>query len=109
MGIKVKSELNSVTFLISGDIDHHSSSLMRNFIDNFINKNNNITEVFLDFSEVNFMDSSGIGLIMGRYKLTNSLNIKFEIINIPPRIKRIIDFSGIGSLGVIKKENQIDK
>ena len=58
--------------------------------------------VVLDFSEVNFMDTSGIGLILGRFKLANKLGINLQVINARDRIKRIIEFSGIKSLGIIK-------
>ena len=102
MSIKIlKSSENILHILISGDIDHHSSSLLRNEIDSYIRKKKS-KKVILDFSDVNFMDTSGIGLILGRFKLTNMLNIKMEVINTNSRIKRIIEFSGIKSLGILK-------
>ena len=48
------------------------------------------------------MDSSGIGLIMGRYRLMKLLGGYLKVINIPPHLKRIIDLSGVGALGVLE-------
>ena len=102
MGIKIlTNHKNTLHILIFGDIDHHSSSTLRNEIDSSI-QDKNPRKVILDFSEVNFMDTSGIGLILGRFKLTNKLNIKMEVINTNSRIKRIIEFSGIKSLGILR-------
>ena len=102
MGVKILSNSKQkLCILISGDIDHHSSSNMRSEIDLFIEKYlPNL--VVLDFSEVNFMDTSGIGLILGRFKLANKLGINLQVINARDRIKRIIEFSGIKSLGIVK-------
>ena len=102
MGIKIlNSSKNTVHILIFGDIDHHSSSDLRNEIDSYIQEKKP-KKVTLDFSDVNFMDTSGIGLILGRFKLTNMLNIEMEVINTNSRIRRIIEFSGIKSLGILK-------
>ena len=102
MGIKIiESPENILHILISGDIDHHSSSDLRNKIDSLI-ETRKFKKIILDFSGVNFMDTSGIGLILGRFKITSKYNIKMEVINANSRIKRIIEFSGIKSLGILK-------
>ena len=102
MGIKIiESPKNILHVLISGDIDHHSSSSLRNQIDPLI-ETRKFKKIILDFSDVNFMDTSGIGLILGRFKLTSKYNIKMEVINANSRIKKIIEFSGIKSLGILK-------
>ena len=48
------------------------------------------------------MDSSGIGLIMGRYRLMKLIGGSLLVCNVPPHIKRIIDLSGVGTLGVLE-------
>lgn len=102
MGINILSNSKEeLHILISGDIDHHSSSAMREKIDSLIKKYSSKTLV-LDFSSVNFMDTSGIGLILGRFKLTNEMGIQLKVINAKSRIRRIIEFSGIKSLGILK-------
>ena len=54
--------------------------------------------LILDFKKINFMDSSGIGLIMGRYKLIKALKGNLKIVNVSQRIERIIKLSGLYKL-----------
>ena len=51
--------------------------------------------VIFDFDCVTFMDSAGIGMVIGRYKFANMLGAKFEVSNLGSSIKRIFDMSGI--------------
>ncbi len=51
--------------------------------------------VVFDFDSVTFMDSAGIGLIIGRYKFTNMLGGKLEVANLTGSIKKIFEMSGI--------------
>lgn len=52
-------------------------------------------KVVFDFDSVTFMDSSGIGLIIGRYKFANMIGAKLEIKNLGQSVKRIFEMSGI--------------
>jgi stage II sporulation protein AA (anti-sigma F factor antagonist) len=52
-------------------------------------------KVIFDFSSVTFMDSAGIGLIIGRYKLANMLGANLEVSNLTQSIERIFEMSGI--------------
>lgn len=52
-------------------------------------------KVIFDFDSVTFMDSAGIGLIIGRYKFTNMLGGKLEVANLTQSVKKIFEMSGI--------------
>lgn len=52
-------------------------------------------KVIFDFDSVTFMDSSGIGLVIGRYKFANMIGAKLEIKNLGQSVKRIFEMSGI--------------
>lgn len=52
-------------------------------------------KVIFDFDSVTFMDSSGIGLVIGRYKFTNMLGGKLEVANLTQNVKKIFEMSGI--------------
>ena len=52
-------------------------------------------KVIFDFNSVSFMDSAGIGLIIGRYRIANMLGGIVEIANVKDSIKRILELSGI--------------
>lgn len=100
MSVKILPEKNGcVVAKIEGDIDHHTAKEIRETIDGYIER---YSPVFLklDFSEVRFMDSSGIGLIMGRYKLMTSLRGKIKVVAVPKRLERMIKLSGLMALGI---------
>ncbi len=52
-------------------------------------------KIIFDFNSVTFMDSAGIGMIIGRYKVANMLNATLEMTNLTPSVKRIFEMSGI--------------
>lgn len=60
-------------------------------------------KVIFDFDSVTFMDSAGIGLIIGRYKFTNMLGGKLEVANLTQSVKKIFEMSGILKLIPITK------
>lgn len=103
MGVELKTEEKELTALLSGDIDHHTAKQMREEIDSQASLDK--PELLkLDFQNVDFMDSSGIGLIMGRYKLMQSLGGRLRVINVPNYIARVIRLSGLDQLGVLEKD-----
>ena len=103
LGLKIYDEVeekSKLTAYISGEIDHHSAKEIRKEIDINVQKLNP-TDLYLDFSKVDFMDSSGIGLVMGRYKLQSERGGKVYIQNPPPLIKKVMLVAGINKLAKI--------
>lgn len=95
-------EKNSVVYArLSGDIDHHSAKLMREQIDEEV-RTWRPKELVLDFREVTFMDSSGIGLVMGRFKLMQSLDGELKATGMSSSIKRVMRLAGLDKLAVMK-------
>lgn len=92
--IKFSNKGNTLIIGILGELDHHSAEYIRQKIDAEMIKSTTKNIVF-DFSKVSFMDSSGIGVIMGRYKNIIKLSGKAAIINANHQIKRILEMSGI--------------
>ncbi len=82
---------------LSGDIDHCSAKGMRGPIDDEIMKRLPL-RLILDFENVSFMDSSGIGLIIGRYKLMNDLGGTLITVNPKPEIKKLMELGGVQRL-----------
>lgn len=100
MGVTISMSDDEMLARIDGDIDHHTAQNMREPIDEVINSK--FPKVLnLDFSGVQFMDSSGIGLIMGRYRLMKSLGGKVKVTNMPAHIEKLIRLSGLGILGLV--------
>lgn len=85
---------------VCGEIDHHTTGRLRDNIDIEIMKNSTGMVIF-DFSKVDMMDSSGIGMIMGRYRLIRSSGGKIAIAGAPCHINKIIRLSGLGNITII--------
>ncbi|SDA14745.1 stage II sporulation protein AA (anti-sigma F factor antagonist) [Ruminococcus sp. YE71] len=87
----------TLTAVLRGDIDHHSASQMRTEIDRAV-RGAAVRLLVLDFSQVTFMDSSGIGLVMGRYKLMSELGGEVAVADPPAYIARVMRLSGLDRL-----------
>lgn len=88
---------------ISGEIDHHTAADIREEIDETSQKLKPCC-LRLDFSEVPFMDSSGIGLILGRVKLYKFWNGHVVITGLSRSVSRMVELSGVGAVAEIIKE-----
>lgn len=86
---------------LSGDIDHHSAAQMREIIDRQA-EGCLPSRLVLDFRDVSFMDSSGIGLVMGRYKLMKSMNGELAAVNLSSHLKKVMKLAGLDLLAVIE-------
>lgn len=92
--VVTKTESGKITAVLTGEIDHHSARIIRSNIDRDIEKEKPKVLV-MDFSGVNFMDSSGIGLIMGRYKMMLENEGRVIIKSPKPQIKKVLKLAGI--------------
>ena len=90
---------------LTGEIDHHSAVNVRKDIDGLI-FDLRPQKVVLDLSEISFMDSSGLGLIMGRYALVQKLSGEFSISEPSDRVLRVFELSGLGRIIKIEKSNK---
>ncbi len=98
--MKINYSDGVLTAFVEGEIDHHTAPQIREEIDKKITVDKP-SVIRLDYSGVTFMDSSGIGLIMGRYKLISSYSGKLEVINVPANMAKVIKLSGIEKLGKV--------
>ncbi|MBO5343025.1 MAG: STAS domain-containing protein [Ruminococcus sp.] len=94
MKMNITSEKGMAVAVLSGELDHHSARSLRSELDRFV-----ITmqpeRLAMDFTGITFMDSSGIGLIIGRYKLMKEWGGQLEIRAPQPYIRRVLKLSGI--------------
>ncbi len=97
MQIKHFIEEKELLIEFTEEIDHHSSETIRTRIDYEIQRFMPRKVVF-DLGKVTFMDSAAIGLIIGRYKVAKSYGGELEVKNVSPKLKRILDMSGIESI-----------
>lgn len=97
MPVKITVSGEVVTAFLDGEIDHHTASVIRNEIDAAVEKNMP-TLLVLDFRDVSFMDSSGIGLVMGRYKLLKPMGASLHVTNTSPQIGKVMKLAGLDRL-----------
>ncbi len=101
MPAKIEIKDQAVTVLLSGEIDHHNITGVREEIDNAVRRSSaNI--LTLSFAGVEFMDSSGIGLVLGRYRLMQDMGGRLIITNLPNHLKKVMRVAGIDNLGITK-------
>ena len=92
-------------FEIEEDIDECCVQKIKRRIDNEIQRYMP-KEVIFDFSNVSFMDSAGIGLIIGRYKLINMIGGELKIANVNTQIQKIFEMSGLLRLIPVEQKNK---
>ena len=85
---------NVLVVSLIGELDHHSAEEGRVKIDERIERDN-IKKVIMDFKEVTFMDSSGIGVVIGRLKKIKNRDGKVCITNINKRVDKVFTLSGL--------------
>ncbi|MEG1559460.1 MAG: anti-sigma factor antagonist [Clostridia bacterium] len=88
---------NKLTVYLKGELDHHSAEQTRMAIDATL-RDKRITKLVIDMQGVTFMDSSGLGVILGRYNILNARNGTISITNVNRSIDRIFKMSGIYSI-----------
>ena len=104
---KVKISLNGgiMKIKIFGDIDHHSAKGIREKIDTQI-FSHKPKSILFDLSTVEFMDSSGLGLILGRFTVAKDLGASFKIINPAYGVKKVLELAGIDRLIKIEGDDK---
>ena len=98
------SEENMLCMTITEEVDHHTTEKMRRKMDYEITRFMPRKVVF-DFSKVSFMDSAGIGLLIGRYKLIKLLGGVAQMTNTSKTITKVLEMSGILKI-IPLKENK---
>ncbi len=102
MSTKIDFSNNTLYVSLNGDIDHHSAKYIREDIDKELYKYQPRTMI-IDLSSVEFMDSSGLGLILGRYTKINMLGGILKIANPNEKVEEMLKFAGTDKLIPIEK------
>lgn len=108
MSVRLILKGEELTAVLGGEIDHHSARELRAEIDDTA-ANVRPRWLNLDFSEVQFMDSSGIGLIMGRCKLMQLWGGRVRIVNMSSKIEKIVSLAGLNQICTVAKGGKINE
>ena len=93
MSVEINVTGEVVTAYLSGELDHHTAKEMRETID---------AAIELNIKDITFMDSSGIGLVMGRYRLLQKTGEDLHITETPTNIYKVFRLSGIEKLAKLE-------
>ena len=101
-------ELKGVRLVVHlpAELDHHCTEELRREVDRMIQEEP-VSELEFDFSDTLFMDSAGIGMLIGRYKLMRALNGRIIVIHMSGQIHRVLTLSGIQKFIQLDKEEAV--
>ncbi|MCY6958607.1 anti-sigma F factor antagonist [Clostridium brassicae] len=94
MNVSFENKGDKLVVHMLGELDHHSAEEVRNKIDDRVEREK-CYKLVLDFSGVTFMDSSGIGVVIGRYKKLLRSKGKLYITKVNGSVKRVFELSGM--------------
>jgi stage II sporulation protein AA (anti-sigma F factor antagonist) len=106
MYLKFQNEDEKLVVYMMGELDHHSAEEVRSKIDDRLDRDN-VSKLIMDFTNVTFMDSSGIGVVIGRYKKISLKKGDICITNVNNSVKRVFDLSGM--FKIIKLYNDVEQ
>lgn len=101
MNLRIELKNGVMTASLRGELDHHTAGALREEIDSTAQKVKP-TLLRLDFTEVPFMDSSGIGLILGRIRLVSLWGGRVAVSGLSPQLRKMAELSGIASLAALE-------
>lgn len=102
MSVQLSYKEGVMTAKLSGEIDHHSAREMREAIDDTAQKLKPYC-LRLDFTNVPFMDSSGVGLILGRVRMCNFWRGRVVLCGLSQNLNKMVELSGIASIASIER------
>lgn len=103
MGDFLKMKGSDMIITVPGELDHHSAEKIRGEADRIV-RSRRVQRIIFDFRHTVFMDSAGIGMIMGRYKLVQSQGGVVIAIHVNDRVRRILTLSGIHKIIAIYED-----
>lgn len=104
LNFDIKDNILIVT--LRGELDHNSAEELRVKVDNMIDSSS-VQNIILNFSGVSFMDSSGIGAVIGRYKKIKLREGNLVVTNVSKNVSKIFEISGLYK--IIKKYDTVSE
>ena len=105
MQLEITRDGAVLTAALIGELDHHTAADLRQKIDAAV-LSCRPRRLCIDLARLSFMDSSGIGLIMGRYRLMGSIGGDVRLAGVSPRMERMIRLAGLDKLPIWEEETK---
>jgi len=97
MQLQTNVRQNTLVISLDGELDHHTADWTRQGLDDVMLQTR-AAQVVLDLAKLRFMDSTGIGVLIGRYKKMKERNVPIYISNPTSQAERIFKLTGIYSI-----------
>lgn len=95
MKIKYNLDKNALYIYLIGELDECSASKTKDAIDKLVFEVSGVNRVVFNLSSLTFMDSTGIGMLIGRYKKIKALGASIFVENPTPNVEKILQVSGL--------------
>ncbi|MCE4047155.1 MULTISPECIES: anti-sigma F factor antagonist [Bacillaceae] len=105
LNIELETKNNVLCIRLAGELDHHYAEELRTKATDAI-ESRNIRHIVLNLEHLSFMDSSGLGVILGRYKQIKQLGGEMVICAISPSVQRLFDMSGMFKIMKLETNEQ---
>ncbi|NOU97621.1 anti-sigma F factor antagonist [Paenibacillus sp. LMG 31456] len=92
--IELKHQRKALIVRLKGELDHHTADTVRARMEEALEKGN-VSHIILSLKELSFMDSSGLGVILGRYKQIVAKGGKMVVCDVNPSVYRLFEMSGL--------------
>lgn len=94
LGIDLNVKESVLCIRLTGELDHHTAETLRSQVSDHL-RQHDVRHIVLNLEELSFMDSSGLGVVLGRYKEIKQLGGEMIVCAISPAVKRLFDMSGL--------------
>lgn len=108
MSFKIETEVKNKALIVRliGELDHHSANLVKTRMEAAIASGHS-NHIILSLKGLSFMDSSGLGVILGRYKQITSKGGKMVVCDVNPAVYRLFEMSGLFKIITIEKNERL--
>ncbi len=100
MDIQIKEDLNQTTVVLEGEIDAYTAPKVKEKVAPLLEGFTG--ELIFDLSNVNYMDSTGLGMFVGFFKTVKANGGVFRLMGLSDRLKRLFDITGLAGIMEIK-------
>ena len=95
MEVKYTVSGDRLCFYLSGELDERYAKGVKEYMESVIDKSPRAKKIVFNMQNLSFMDSTGVGMLLGRYKRLKKTGVECFIENPTPSVEKVIEVSGI--------------
>ncbi len=94
MNLSFEKRFDNCVIYLEGELDEHSARMIRDDVDKFI-ESERLRSLTLDMAGVSFVDSTGLGFVLGRYKKMREKHAELLLASVPAHVDKVFRASGV--------------